>query len=133
VVKGDFMAIDAETSSVDMIYCNAVDHAFDLRKFFAEHARVLKPQGLAIYDVSMAPPGSFEAVDWGEAQTLYRLMLASFADIERVTINGTWKTIRLRGKRPAANDQPPAVATALATDAERTGQLTGGHSSGIVS
>ena len=109
VVTGDFMAIDAETSSVDMIYSNAVDHAFDLRKFLAEHARVLKPQGLAIYDISMIPPGPFEAVDWGEARNLYIMMLEPFADIENVTIDGSWKTIRLRGKSAKSVTKPNAA------------------------
>jgi hypothetical protein len=46
VKDGDFLKIDAEDGSIDLIYTNAVDHAFDLEKMFAEHARVIKPKVL---------------------------------------------------------------------------------------
>jgi len=120
---GDFMNIDAETSSVDMIYCNAVDHAFDLERFFKEHARVLKPNGLAMYDISTGPPGSFEAVHWGDERDLIALMLTHFKQLERVGIDGDWKTICLRGKRDAfqvaaaGTDEARSETTGAAHDA----------------
>jgi len=110
VVVGDFMNIDAADASVDMIYCNAVDHAFDLDRFFREHARVLKPDGIAIYDISTAPPGSFEAVEWNDERSLFLLMLEHFSQVESVRIDRFWKTIRLRGRcyraAEAASDEP---------------------------
>ena len=34
VKQGDFMALEYPDSSVDMVYSNCIDHAFDLSKFF---------------------------------------------------------------------------------------------------
>jgi len=50
---GDFLHLDNPASSLDMIYCNAVDHAFNLESFFSEHARVIRPNGYALYDIAL--------------------------------------------------------------------------------
>lgn len=111
VVVGDFLNIDAPNGSVDMVYCNAVDHAFDLRRFFGEHARVLKVGGFAIYDVSTDPPGIFEAVNWGDERNILRIMLDYFREIRQVSVDRFWKTIHLYGPRhdPAGTSSPAAV------------------------
>lgn len=99
VVVGDFMKVNAADASIDMIYCNAVDHAYNLPDFFKEHARILKPDGLAIYDIAMTEPGAFEAVHWGDERNLFILMLEHFKSVERLTIDRFWKTMHLRGVR----------------------------------
>ncbi|GAB1420951.1 hypothetical protein MASR2M15_10790 [Anaerolineales bacterium] len=48
VKVGDFMHMDYEDESVDLIYTNCIDHAFDLDQFFAEHARVIKSNGYVL-------------------------------------------------------------------------------------
>jgi len=106
VVPGDFMNIDRKSSSIDMIFCNAVDHAFDLAGFFKEHARILKPSGLAIYDVTMSGAGVFEAVQWENEKDLFALMLGEFSAVESVKINGAWKTIHLRSRREYSSGEP---------------------------
>jgi len=99
VKKGDFMNIDCEDSSIDMIYSNAIDHAFDLEAFFTEHSRVIKDFGLIIYDIPNHHSGAFEAVEWNSDNTIFMLMLKHFKQVESVRINGTWKTVMLRGKK----------------------------------
>lgn len=95
VIAGDFMNIDATDSTVDMIYCNAVDHAYCLETFFKEHARVVKVGGIAIYDLCMTPPGAFEAVSWGSEKNLFMLMLNYYSAVDEVSIDRFWKTVRL--------------------------------------
>ena len=46
VVPGDFMKLDAEDGSLDLIYSNCLDHAFDLPALAAEHARAIARQRL---------------------------------------------------------------------------------------
>ena len=51
VVNGDFRALQYPDASIDCIYCNSLDHAFDLDKIAGEVRRVLKPGGLFVLDV----------------------------------------------------------------------------------
>ncbi len=108
VVPGDFMKVDAAVGSIDMIYCNAVDHAYNLPDFFKEHARILKTDGLAIYDIAMTAPGAFEAVHWGDEKNLFLLMLQHFQTVERISIDRFWKTMHLRGTRGHAANKESA-------------------------
>lgn len=51
VVVGDFHDLQFASSSVDCVYCNSLDHAYDLDKIASEVRRVLKPGGLFVLDV----------------------------------------------------------------------------------
>ncbi len=98
VKQGDFMALEYPDSSVDMVYSNCVDHAFDLSKFFQEHARVLKPDGYAIYDIGISGQGfgSFESVGWESEEAVFLLALKYFKNVLKVEVYDTWKWILLR-------------------------------------
>ncbi len=50
VVTGDFHALQFADGSVDCIYTNSLDHAYDLDKIVAEVRRVLKPGGFFVLD-----------------------------------------------------------------------------------
>ena len=113
VRPGDFMHLKEETNSIDMVYSNAVDHAFELEGFFCEHARVLKPDGYVLYDVSSKEDsgGAFEAVEWGGDLALLTLMMRHFKTIVRVELDDSWKWFLLHGKRiedsPVPDPLPP--------------------------
>jgi SAM-dependent methyltransferase len=71
VLPGDFHAIAFPDGSVDAVYSNALDHAFDLNKVMAEVRRLLRPDGLFILDVLQGydeeegfVPGKYEAMMW---------------------------------------------------------------------
>lgn len=98
VIKGDFMHMDNATSSLDLLYTNCVDHAFDLEAFFAEHARVIKPDGYALYDVTLNSAGVFETVQWQNEMDLVGLMIQHFKRIIRVEREPDWLWILLQGK-----------------------------------
>jgi len=51
VIGGDFHNIPFEDTIFDGVYCNCLDHAWDLRKVSIEIARVLKPNGILVLDV----------------------------------------------------------------------------------
>lgn len=51
VVVGDFHDLEFETSSIDCMYCNSLDHAFDLDKICSEVRRVIRPGGMFVLDI----------------------------------------------------------------------------------
>ena len=104
VTRGDFMRMDVAASSADLVYSNCVDHAFELDAFFAEHARVIKPDGYALYDLPVGQPRrAFEAVAWDVEETLFVMMLRFFQRIVRVECDREWKWILLQGTRERAS------------------------------
>jgi SAM-dependent methyltransferase len=50
VVSGDFHALQFADRSLDCVYTNSLDHAFDLEKIAAEVRRVLKPGGMFLLE-----------------------------------------------------------------------------------
>lgn len=101
VRPGDFMKMENATGSVDLIYSNCLDHAFDLESFLREHRRVLKPEGFALYDfVPAGGTGAFEAVEWDSEEALLRPLIASFRSVIKVESESHWKWILLQGPRP---------------------------------
>ena len=104
VEPGDFQHLDAADGSVDVVYSNCVDHSFDLDAFFAEHARVLKPDGYALYDILVhnddgAAP--FESVIWSDHAAVVAQMEAHFGDVVQEAHDGSSGWLSLRA-RPAA-------------------------------
>ncbi len=101
VKPGDFMAIAEPDHSLDMIYSNAVDHAFDLESFFKESARVVKLEGYAMYDLSVQTTaqggGPFEAVEWDSEEKVFHLMLKYFKQVIHVETETAWKVVLLKG------------------------------------
>jgi SAM-dependent methyltransferase len=51
VIEGDFHDIPFGDGQFDGIYCNCLDHAWDLQKVSKECARVIKPNGLLVLDI----------------------------------------------------------------------------------
>lgn len=98
VQQGDFMKIKRPDSSVDFIYTNCVDHSFDLESFFAEHRRVLKPSGYAIYDLALPHnSGAFEAVFWKNEKDIILPIHKTFGDLLRIESDTNWKWVMVRG------------------------------------
>jgi len=99
VRPGDFMHLDAADGTLDLVYSNSVDHAFDLDGFFREDARALKPDGFALYDLPQQEGGAFEAVEWDADETLLLLMLKYFTRVVKVESEPGHKWFLLQGTR----------------------------------
>jgi SAM-dependent methyltransferase len=95
VVTGDFHALQFADRSVDAIYTNALDHAFDLGRLLAEARRVLKPDGLLIADLvdpERRGPGDFEATWWNSIDAVVdEIGKAGFAPASRTEIDFPWR------------------------------------------
>jgi len=101
VKPGDFMHLDYPDSSLDLLYTNCVDHAFDLDAFFGEHARAMKPDGYVLYDIGVSMEdgsGPFEAVSWKRSEDIFQKLLSKFKKLIRVERDPYWMWVLLRGK-----------------------------------
>jgi SAM-dependent methyltransferase len=98
---GDFNRLEEADVSIDLVYSNSLDHAIDLNAFFAEHTRVLKPDGFALYDVHQDyTPGEaapFEASLWLRREDALVCALAHFARLHRLQAEPDWTWMLLQG------------------------------------
>lgn len=79
VLHGDFQHVQFADSSVDAIYSNALDHAFDPATVLGEIKRVLKPGGYLLLDIPPGeeeghPPGLYESFYWRTAEDFIALL-----------------------------------------------------------
>lgn len=58
VLYGDFHGLEFPDASVDLVYTNSLDHAWDLERILSEVRRVLSPDGLFVVE---ADPGESES------------------------------------------------------------------------
>ena len=96
VREGDFNHLPLGDASVDAVYSNCVDHAFDLDMMFTEARRILKPGGFFLYDISLAEPGAFEAVEWDRPETALVTLLRYATSLIEVRRFRAWMQITAR-------------------------------------
>ena len=82
VMVGDFHNLVFPDRSVDMVYTNALDHAFDLKRIVAEVTRVLKDDGIFLLDFLGGfeedfTPGKYESFHWSDSETLLKMITES--------------------------------------------------------
>ncbi len=75
VLPGDFNAIQFPAGSFDAVYCNTLDHLFDLGRLMGEVRRVLQPGGVFVAEAVAGfregqLPGAFESTFWPELDVL---------------------------------------------------------------
>lgn len=101
VRPGDFHALPEADGAVDLVYSNSLDHVFDFDRFFADHARALKPNGYALYELAQSVDGSspFESVMWDDERVVVEKMLQYFSRLEHVETEIGWKWFLLGGAR----------------------------------
>jgi len=96
VVQGDFHDLQFAPQSVDVVYTNSLDHAFDIDRISQEIRKVLKPEGLLIVEASQGRdqgvnPGFFESFFWKNIDELIRVFEASgFRLTGRTPITHPW-------------------------------------------
>lgn len=86
VLPGDFHNIQFANESVDIVFTNALDHAFDLRRVLGELRRVLKSNGMfiaEIVDPAVRGPGEYESLWWDDLDTVAHTIEESGFTISR--------------------------------------------------
>ena len=96
VVQGDFHDLQFAPESVDVVYTNSLDHAFDIDRIAKEVLRVLKPDGLLIVEAVQGRdqgvnPGFFESFFWKNIDELVQVIeKAGFNVSQRTPISHPW-------------------------------------------
>ena len=85
VVVGDFHALQYGDGTVDVVYTNSLDHAFDLERVLGEIRRVLVPGGVLIVELNLeagqsSGAGFYESLLWSSADDMItRIAAAGFS------------------------------------------------------
>ena len=101
VETGDMMHLDLPDNSLDLLYTNCVDHAFDLNQMLVEHRRVLKPRGYLLYDIAFNEEegaGIWEAISWDRCEDIVERLLPLFRSLVRVERDRHWLWVLMQGK-----------------------------------
>lgn len=103
VKEGDFMHLEEKDNSIDCIYTNSLDHAFDIEPCIKENLRVVKPEGIAIYDVprysKSRSPGAFEAVNWKSEQMVFDMISRHFHATPLTMTEKKWQWMLCQGPK----------------------------------
>ena len=112
VVTGDFHDIQFADASVDVVFTNALDHAFDMQKLIAEIRRVLAPNGTLILEIVNGrregyAPGYFEASIWERIDDVVGIFCAQrFRVVKRLAISYPWQGQMVCFVREDAKPEP---------------------------
>lgn len=96
VLQGDFHHTPFASESVDVVFTNSFDHAFDAEKLLAEIKRLLKPRGALIIEASRgeaesSAPDAYASFWWQRVDDLVALLDAhGFKPVRRVSFNEPW-------------------------------------------
>lgn len=96
VIQGDFHNLQFPPSSMDVVYTNSLDHAFDIQRIANEVLKVLKPGGLLIVEAVQGRdegirPGFFESFFWDNIDKLVGVFeSAGFKLTQRAPITYPW-------------------------------------------
>jgi SAM-dependent methyltransferase len=89
VVVGDFHELQYADQSVDVVFTNSLDHAFDLDRIVTEVRRVLTPGGLFIAEAMKGEetgpsPAFYESYYWSSVEELWkRIGSVGFEEVTR--------------------------------------------------
>jgi ubiquinone/menaquinone biosynthesis C-methylase UbiE len=84
---GDFHDLQFADNTVDVVFTNSLDHAFDLSRILAEARRVLTPGGLLICEVGLgvdagSDPGPFESLSWANVDDILQQITSQEFQLE---------------------------------------------------
>lgn len=95
VVNGDFHALQYADKSVDIVFTNSLDHAYDLDRIVKEVHRVLKDEATfitEIVDPTVRQPGDFDAYWWSSIEDVVtKIEAMGFAAQTRQAFDYPWK------------------------------------------
>ncbi|MCG8511035.1 MAG: class I SAM-dependent methyltransferase [Rhodospirillales bacterium] len=122
VLHGDFHNLVFADHSVDIVYCNSIDHAFDLTTLCGEIRRVLKPRGKLLLEIArqVGGPfehGEFEAWAWSSTDEFVSLIEhEGFHHQRRTDFENPWPGTLL-AFQPVAEFTGNATDSPVSTDA----------------
>jgi SAM-dependent methyltransferase len=97
VVHGDFHDLQYAEGSIDVVFTNSLDHAYEVERIIAEVRRVLKPEGHLIVEAVIGSedgkdPGEYESFWWSRVDDLVALFeREGFAVRSRAKFRYPWR------------------------------------------
>lgn len=101
VLHGDFHDLQFADGSVDAVYSNSLDHAYDLDLVLAEVRRVLRPGGRLVLEIvdgqtEGSNPGFYEATAWTSSDDVVAAVLRhGFTAATRGRFDAPWGGIQV--------------------------------------
>lgn len=88
VMVGDFHDLQFADGTVDVVFTNSLDHAFDLARILTGVKRVLTPDGVLICEVGLgsdtgAGPGFYESLSWAKVDDILDSILSHGFTLDR--------------------------------------------------
>jgi SAM-dependent methyltransferase len=108
VVHGDFHDLQYAPASIDVVFTNSLDHAYDVNRIACEIRRVLKPGGMFIVEAVKgkaegAAPGFFESFFWSTTDQLIDLLREAGLDLlQRAPFQYPWPGEQICFKKAAS-------------------------------
>lgn len=108
VVVGDFHALQFAHGSVQIVYTNSLDHAFDIDRVLAEIHRVLTAEGVLIAELNggadqASDAGFYESSSWSSVDEMrHRIEEHGFVLVHRGGFDVPWKGEQLVLRRSTA-------------------------------
>jgi SAM-dependent methyltransferase len=88
VKKGDFHKTGYEDNAFDTLYCNCIDHVWNIEKFYNEMFRILKGEGICILEIEHSlnyyKDNTIEFVRQSEHTRYESVVFDNFDDIKEI-------------------------------------------------
>jgi SAM-dependent methyltransferase len=101
VLYGDFHNLQFAAQSVDIVFTNSLDHAFNLKKLTGEITRVLKPGGMLIVEAirgsaEKTAPDHYASLWWNATEDLVMVFEQnSFKAVQRESFSEPWPGVQI--------------------------------------
>ena len=96
VLYGDFHDVPFSSGVFDVVFCNCIDHVFDLDKFLYECKRLLKFGGLLILEIAIQKAGEYETIDTQDISGILDKIKTIFGEYSTKKIDNGWQGISLQ-------------------------------------
>jgi ubiquinone/menaquinone biosynthesis C-methylase UbiE len=92
VLPGDFHRTQFASTSLDAVFTNSLDHAFDLDTVLREVRRLFKPGGIFVVEITDSVAGGYyESTSWSSPDKVVQLLLEDeFTVAFRVEFEHPW-------------------------------------------
>jgi SAM-dependent methyltransferase len=90
VLYGDFHEIQFRPKSFEFVFCNCIDHVFDLDLFLSEARSVLRPTGKLLLELAVQKPGEYETLDTSKPETIQNKISEYFTYNGEIHIDNGW-------------------------------------------
>ena len=84
VIVGDFHDLKFNDNIFDVLFCNSIDHSYNIGKFLSESYRVLKDDGIFLLELMIETPGQYEVLDTSNSEII-KTHISKYFKIEKIS------------------------------------------------